>query len=124
MEDFSKENAGRAFLGNAGRCTAFSLKNLTLLPSYDSFPDLPKSRPQLPAWAFSLSAIFILAVLFIPLYIWFFCRVEPMADEIVVLIRKTEKNPAQGAVLAAKDEKGIQLDVLAEGRHFLNPYIY
>ncbi|MEO7932172.1 MAG: SPFH domain-containing protein [Chthoniobacterales bacterium] len=90
----------------------------------NSFPDLPKSRPQLPTWAFSLPVILILAVLFIPLYIWFFCRVEPMADEIVVLIRKTGKNPAQGAVLAAKDEKGIQLDVLAEGRHFLNPYTY
>lgn len=81
---------------------------------------LPK-LPKLPLWpvllAGTLTATFI--------FIWFFCRIEPGAGEIAVLIRKTGKNLSAGQVIALeKGEKGIQLDVLSEGRYFKNPYTW
>lgn len=63
------------------------------------------------------------AILFLPLWFWFFCRIEPGPGEIAILIRKTGKDLPSGQILALeKGQKGIQLDVLAEGRYFRNPY--
>ncbi|HZU96283.1 MAG TPA: SPFH domain-containing protein [Planctomycetota bacterium] len=56
---------------------------------------------------------------------WFLCRVEPANDKVVVVIRKTGKNPPTERVIAEPDEKGIQKDVLKPGaRYFLNPFFY
>jgi len=58
-------------------------------------------------------------------FFWFFCRIEPGAGEIAVLIRKTGDNLPPGQVVALeKGQKGIQLDVLPEGRYFRNPYTW
>lgn len=66
--------------------------------------------------------IFALA-LAIPLWIWFFWRIEPGAGEIAVLIHKTGKDLPSGQILALEpDQKGIQLEVLPEGRYFRNPF--
>lgn len=63
----------------------------------------------------------LIAALFI--FGWFFCRVEPEAGEIAVLIHKTGKNLPPDQLMATGTEwKGIQLDVLPEGRYFFNPY--
>jgi regulator of protease activity HflC (stomatin/prohibitin superfamily) len=63
----------------------------------------------------ALTAVFI--------FVWFFCRIEPEAGEIAVLIHKTGRNLAPEDLLATGPEwKGIQLDVLPEGRYFYNPY--
>lgn len=57
------------------------------------------------------------------IFVWFFCRIEPESGEIAVLIHKTGKNLAPEQVMATSPEwKGIQLDVLSEGRYFYNPY--
>ncbi len=59
------------------------------------------------------------------LFVWYFCRIEPGADEIAVLIRKTGEELAPGQVIALDTSRqGIQLDVLAEGRYFKNPYTW
>ncbi|HSR87538.1 MAG TPA: hypothetical protein VLL07_01180, partial [Pontiella sp.] len=59
------------------------------------------------------------------IFIWFFCRIEPGPGEIAVLIRKTGENLPPGQVIAlAEKQKGIQLDVLPEGRYFRNPYTW
>lgn len=90
---------------------------------------LPRPRPGkgkpvgpglgLLAWPLAVLA----AVLFLPIWFWFFCRVEPGPGEIAVLIRKTGTDLPSGQILALeKGQKGIQLDVLAEGRYFRNPY--
>lgn len=55
-------------------------------------------------------------------FIWFFCRIDVKEGELAVLIRKTGKNPPPNSLIVQPDEKGIQLEVLAEGRHFRNPY--
>lgn len=56
-------------------------------------------------------------------YTWFFSRIEPGSGEIAILIRKTGKDLPSGQIIAIeKNQKGIQLDVLPEGRYFYNPY--
>ncbi|RKX42450.1 MAG: hypothetical protein DRP64_09810, partial [Verrucomicrobia bacterium] len=58
-------------------------------------------------------------------FIWFFCRIEPSAGQIAVMIRKTGENLRPGQVIAVEEgQKGIQLDVLPEGRYFRNPYTW
>lgn len=71
-----------------------------------------------------LALLFVLLLL-LPVYVWFFCRIEPGADQIAILIRKTGTDLPSGHILAAgPDQKGIQLEVLAEGRYFYNPYTW
>ena len=58
-------------------------------------------------------------------FFWFFCRIEPSQGQIAVLIRKTGDNLPPGQVLALEPgQKGIQLEVLPEGRYFRNPYTW
>ena len=69
--------------------------------------------------------LILAAVLFLPVWFWFFCRIEPGPGEIAVLIRKTGKDLPSGQILALEEgQKGIQLEVLAEGRYFKNPYTW
>lgn len=77
--------------------------------------------PKLPFWQFSLMAV----TLSLAIFIWFFCRIEPGAGQIAVLIRKTGENLPPGQVIALDEgQKGIQLEVLSEGRYFKNPYTW
>lgn len=102
--------------------------------SMDVFPAMPPPIPgrraappparNLPASLAGLLALTGLAVL-LTLWWWFFCRIEPGAGEIAVLIRKTGRDLPPGEVLALQPgQKGIQLEVLAEGRYFRNPYTW
>ncbi|MDA0990851.1 MAG: SPFH domain-containing protein, partial [Verrucomicrobia bacterium] len=69
-------------------------------------------------------AIFLMIAL-IPAFIWFGCRIEPDSGEIAILTRKTGKDLPSGQILAlAPGQKGVQLEVLAEGRYFRNPYTW
>ncbi len=83
-------------------------------------PTLPV-LPKLPL----LPALVIGVALGASVFVWYFCRIEPEAGEIAVLIRKTGEDLPAGEVLALKQgQKGIQLEVLAEGRYFKNPYTW
>jgi regulator of protease activity HflC (stomatin/prohibitin superfamily) len=63
------------------------------------------------------------AVFALFLFIWFGCRIEPRGGQIAVLIHKTGENlPASQVMALAPGQKGIQLEVLSEGRYFRNPY--
>ena len=83
-----------------------------------------KPAPLAPGWgALAVPLAVLAAALFLPIWFWFFWRIEPAPGEIAVLIRKTGKDLPSGQILALeKGQKGIQLDVLAEGRWFKNPY--
>lgn len=84
----------------------------------------PKVRLNLPVLPFIPVVVAgVLMALFV--FFWFFCRIEPSQGEIAVLIRKTGDNLPPGQVVAlAEGQKGIQLDVLPEGRYFRNPYTW
>ncbi len=80
--------------------------------------------PPLPKLPF-LQLLTVGAIVATFFFIWFFCRIEPEAGEIAVLIRKTGQDLKSGQVIALEeDQKGIQLDVLSEGRYFKNPYTW
>ena len=57
-------------------------------------------------------------------YLWFGCRFYVPAGKFAVVTSKVGKTPKAGTLLVEKDEKGIWKDVLAEGRHFLDPFKY
>ena len=84
-------------------------------------PHSSRTGPQIPGTAYGLIAVFIV-ILILPMWIWFFCRIEPGPGEIAILIHKTGKDLPSGQILAEADQKGIQLEVLPEGRYFRNPY--
>jgi len=72
-----------------------------------------------------IPAAVIVLIVALPLWVWFFWRIELGPGEIAVLIRKTGRDLPPGQVIATEpDQKGIQLDVLPEGRHFRNPYTW
>ena len=57
-------------------------------------------------------------------YYWFLCRFYVQPGYMAVVTAKTGKTPAAGTILVEKGEKGIWREVLAEGRHFLDPVKY
>jgi regulator of protease activity HflC (stomatin/prohibitin superfamily) len=91
---------------------------------------LPPPLPRQIAWLKSLTVglgplLAVALLLFIPIFIWFFCRIEPRSGKMAILIRKTGKDLPSGEIIATKSgQKGIQLDVLSEGRYFRNPYTW
>ncbi len=70
--------------------------------------------------------IFILLVLLVGLFFfWFGCRIEPENGQIAIMIKKTGKDlPADQIIATDPAYKGIQLEVLGEGRYFRNPYVW
>jgi regulator of protease activity HflC (stomatin/prohibitin superfamily) len=79
----------------------------------------------LPAASVVLPFVLLFGALFFALWFWFFCRIEPRSGEIAVLIRKTGTDLPSGQVIALEEgQKGIQREVLSEGRYFRNPYTW
>lgn len=71
------------------------------------------------------SAVITLAVLVvaIPSFIYEECRIDVPNKHIAVLTHKIGKDLERGAVLAPSAEyKGVQREVLTEGRYYYNPY--
>lgn len=99
----------------------------------DSPPPFPTHRRSLatrPSYnrvhpAGIIGFLILLLIAGIPIFIWYGCRIEPSEGNIAVLIRKTGKDLPTGQILATEEgQKGIQLEVLAEGRHWRNPYVW
>ncbi len=57
-------------------------------------------------------------------YQWFFCRFYVPPGHMAIVTAKTGRTPSQGAILVEDGEKGVRREVLAEGRHFLDPVCY
>jgi len=70
-------------------------------------------------------AILFAAVIILPIWAWFWWRIEPENGQLAVLIRKTGQSLPAGEIMALKpNQQGIQMDVLPEGRYFRNPYTW
>ena len=90
-------------------------------------PASPPPRAPLPPMNPKAALPFLVlpVILFIPLWVWFFWRIEPGNGEIAILLKKTGKNLPTDQILAVSPEyKGLQPDVLPEGRFFYNPYTW
>ncbi|MEI7900777.1 MAG: SPFH domain-containing protein, partial [bacterium] len=86
-------------------------------------PPRPARAPMNPLTA--LPFLILPVILFIPLWVWFFWRIEPGNGEIAILLKKTGKNLPTEKILAESPEyKGLQPEVLPEGRFFYNPYTW
>lgn len=55
---------------------------------------------------------------------WGFCRFYVEPGYMAIVIAKNGEPLPSDQILAAKGQKGIQEDVLGEGRHFLNPILF
>ncbi len=55
---------------------------------------------------------------------WGFCRFYVEPGYMAVVVAKSGQPLPPGRILAQAGEKGIREDVLAEGRHFLNPILF
>jgi len=72
----------------------------------------------------SLAGLAAIVFLAWGVWMWCFCRFYVPAGCMAVVTAKSGKEPAPGTLLVERGEKGIWRDVLAEGRHFLNPVNY
>ena len=72
----------------------------------------------------SFAAIVVFCFAAYGLWLWCFCRFYVPAGCMAVVTAKSGRTPAPGTLLVERGEKGIWRDVLAEGRHFLNPVNY
>ena len=71
----------------------------------------------------SLAAALLALVL--SLWVWYGWRIEPVNGQIAILLKKTGKDLPPEAILAPGPEyKGIQEEVLPEGRYFRNPWTW
>jgi regulator of protease activity HflC (stomatin/prohibitin superfamily) len=81
------------------------------------------SPPAKGPAALLLTALIVL--LAIGAFVWYGCRIEIESGEIVVLVKKTGKDLPSGTIIAPDGSyKGIQLEVLPEGRFFYNPLFW
>jgi regulator of protease activity HflC (stomatin/prohibitin superfamily) len=72
-----------------------------------------------------LPFVFLFLVVGGSLWWWYGWRIEPENGEFAILIKKTGKNLAADQIIAPSlDYKGVQLEVLPEGRFFYNPYVW
>lgn len=55
---------------------------------------------------------------------WSFCRFYVGPGEVAVITAKNGDSLPPGQILAKQGQRGVQEEVLAEGRHFLNPIAY
>lgn len=55
---------------------------------------------------------------------WGFCRFYVEPGSMAIVTAKSGESLPPGQILAQPGQKGIQEQVLAEGRHFLNPWLY
>lgn len=76
-------------------------------------------------WGVLLVALVVLGLPAYGIFTWFFCRVEVPPGHLAVKIAKTGDDLTGGEILATQaGQKGIQLDTLKPGRHFLNPLFW
>ena len=73
----------------------------------------------------SLAFVIPAALVALAAWIWWGWRIEPENGQIAVLMKKTGKDLPPDAILSPGPEyKGIQADVLPEGRYFRNPWTW
>src|SRR5262245_22536938 len=88
--------------------------------------DFPVAEGNSVPWVFFLGGLLVLCAIFgAPIFYYGLCQFNVPTGHMAVLTRKTGKDLSNGDELAPDATyKGLQKQVLAEGRHFLNPWIW
>ena len=82
-------------------------------------------RINLAALSLSGMAILVFAILIVGYSIYNFCRIDVPAKHIAVITTKTGIDlENQQEIAPSEKHKGLQLNVLGEGRYFRNPFFY
>ena len=68
-------------------------------------------------------AVLALALMWL-IWEWGFCRFYVNTDQMAVITARVGQPLPPGEILAKKGQQGVQEEVLGEGRHFLNPWLY
>ena len=74
-----------------------------------------------------LGPVIVVAILAIaiPSLIYMECRIDVPNKQMAILTHKIGEDLERGAILAPSPEyKGVQKEVLAEGRYYYNPYAW
>ncbi|KOR33195.1 hypothetical protein TI05_02555 [Achromatium sp. WMS3] len=110
----------------AKKHTTMKLKSITNSSDPADQTKQPVSKFDPSKFFGSIWIVLLLIVLMgLPPMVWFFWRIELGPGEIAILIAKTGTDLPSGQILALKPgQKGIQLEVLSEGRYFRNPYFW
>ena len=69
-------------------------------------------------------AVALLATLGWFVWMWGFCRFYVRPDEMAIITARVGDPLPPGEILAKPGQQGVQADVLGEGRHFRNPWLY
>ena len=96
---------------------------------------MPQSQPgqpgrlsirRLPPWFVSaLLGVGAIVVILAPILIYSNCRIDVPSMHVAVLTKKTGKDITNDVEVAPSNKyKGLQEDVLIEGRYFKNPYVW
>jgi regulator of protease activity HflC (stomatin/prohibitin superfamily) len=90
-----------------------------------------RDRSELPSGDLTMGvffmggAIVLASLVALPLFYWGFCRIDVPTNHMAIMTRKTGQDIPNEAELAPDATyKGLQKDVLAEGRHFRNPWYW
>jgi regulator of protease activity HflC (stomatin/prohibitin superfamily) len=76
-------------------------------------------------WGLLVVALIVLGLPAYGIFTWFFCRLEVPPGHLAVRIAKTGDDLTGGEIIATQEgQKGIQLETLKPGRHFLNPLFW
>ncbi len=81
--------------------------------------------PMVPGLVVLAGILVLASIVGLPIFYYTFCQVNVPTGYIAVLTRKTGKDIPNDAELAPDASyKGLQMDVLAEGRHFRDPWTW
>jgi hypothetical protein len=67
---------------------------------------------------------FFYIVVYEGIWVWVVENTEVPPDKMLILVAKTGKEMPAGRIIAGPGEKGVLLEPLGTGRHFVNPFFY
>jgi hypothetical protein len=83
-----------------------------------------KSRALSLVTGLALLLALTYAVLYEGFWVWVVENTDVPPDKILVLVAKTGKEMPPGQIIANPGQKGVLLEPLGPGRHFINPFLY
>ncbi len=73
-----------------------------------------------------IAAVLLLGYIFVyeGIWVWIVENTDVPPNKMVILVAKTGKEMPAGQIIAGAGQKGVLLEPLGTGRHFINPFLY